>query len=85
MQLAHVLSKQLAATLAGFQSSKKPAGKVVSPVQLFQLSAKVVELDVSSKGKEVSAVQLTQQEAKLVPLDTSSKGKEVNAEQPRHA
>jgi len=33
VQLPHVLSKQPAVTLAGFQSSKTPAGKVVRAVQ----------------------------------------------------
>lgn len=32
LQLSHALTKQLSVTLAGFQSSKTPAGKVVREV-----------------------------------------------------
>ena len=80
---SHVLQKQSVVMLAGFQSSKKPAGKVVRAVLFCQLALKVVPPETSRMGKEESEVQPCQAYLKMVPLDVSSAGNEVRAVHPR--
>ena len=61
VQLSHVWLKQLVVTLAGFQSSKTPAGKVVRAVHPLQHLWNLVPLETSNKGKETNEVQPYQQ------------------------
>jgi hypothetical protein len=80
VQPYHALRKQSVETLAGFQSSKKPAGNTASELHPDQLESKSVPLDKSNVlGKETSELQLSQQEVKSVPLDRSNVlGKETS-------
>ena len=80
VQPSHVLRKQLVEILAGFQSSKTPAGNVVRDAQFNHDELNVVPLETSiPEGKEISPEQLNHALAKFVPLDRSRAGKEIKA------
>ena len=65
-------------TLVGAQSSKIPAGKVVSERQVNHVLSNLVPLEIFiPDGKEARPVQFHHAWAKFPPLDRSRAGKEV--------
>ena len=81
LQPYHAPLKQLVVTLAGFQSSNTPAGKVVRAELFNQASLKLAPAFMLHAPNETKAEFAPHALVKLVPLERSKAGKEVSAEQ----
>ena len=84
VQSPHASAKQLAVTLAGFQLSKTPAGKVVRAEQPFHAQKNSVPKVIPVALKEVMEVQFLHVWWNVVPAVRAMAGKEVSAVQPYH-
>ena len=79
VQLYHALVKQLSVTLAGFQSSKTPAGKVVRALLSYHAPSKVWPLSIIQAPNDTELLFAHHARQKLVHDDMSKAGNEVRA------
>ena len=84
-QPSHASPKQVVVMVAGFQSSKTPAGKVVMAALYLHALLKSDPAFMLTAPKETIEVQTDHARLKLVAADRSSAGKEVRAVQVYHA